>query len=156
MRSVGPCLWWSRSLPRKTPRSPQIALWTRFFSRSRLCIPMDAASLRHATAASRDVLPACPECGTVMVVRAQWSGGRVTGLYWGCRRAPGCEGTRRIKSADLIRPVMYDASAQAIFDWESSRDGHLSHRLPAAAAPAPTGGLRGLLSRVGSRAEAYE
>jgi hypothetical protein len=92
-----------------------------------------------------------------MVVRAQWSGGRVTGLYWGCRRAPGCEGMRRIKSADSVRPIMYDASAQAIFEWESSRDDHLSHRLPAVAPPPPPAtGLRGLFGRVVSRPEAYE
>ena len=83
-----------------------------------------------------------------MVVRAQWTSGTVAGLYWGCRRAPGCEGTRKIKSPDLIRPIAYDASAQAIFDWESSRDGHLSHR-HVASAPAPQQtGLRRLFGRL--------
>jgi hypothetical protein len=90
-----------------------------------------------------------------MVVRAQWTGGRVTGLYWGCRRAPGCEGTRRIRDVDKVRPIAYDASNQAIFDWESSRDGHLSHRPSAVAPPPPTGGLRRLFGRFG-RAEQIE
>lgn len=117
---------------------------------------MEATSTRHATsAAAHELMPACPACGTSMVVRAQWSGGHVTGLYWGCRRAPGCEGTRKIRSADSVRPMAYDASNQAIFDWESSRDGHLSHRLTAVAAPAPQTGLRRLFGRFG-RAEAIE
>lgn len=87
-----------------------------------------------------------------MVVRSQWSGGRVTGLFWGCRRAPGCEGIRKIKSPELIRPITYDASAQAIFDWESSRDGYLSYRQVAPAPAAPAAGLRGLFGKVRSRA----
>jgi hypothetical protein len=91
-----------------------------------------------------------------MVVRAQWSGGHVTGLYWGCRRAPGCEGSRRIKAPDQIRPISYDASAQAIFDWESSRDGHLSRRhVSVAPAPSPSG-LRRLFGRVIARPEASD
>jgi hypothetical protein len=115
---------------------------------------MEAASTRHATAAaSHEAMPACPDCGTSMVVRAQWNGGQVTGLYWGCRRAPGCEGTRRIKAPDSVRPVLYDASAQAIFDWERSRDLQLSHRHTAVATPSPQTGLRRLFGRLSSRAE---
>lgn len=115
---------------------------------------MEATSTRHATsAASHEVVPNCPACGAVMVVRAQWSGGHVNGLYWGCRRAPGCEGTRRIKSPDLIRPVSLDASAQAIFDWQSSRDGQLSHRSVAVAPPPPQTGLRRLFGRAKARPE---
>jgi hypothetical protein len=91
-----------------------------------------------------------------MVVRAQWSGGRVTGLYWACRRAPGCEGTRRIRSADSVQPFAYDASNQAIFDWQSSRDGHLSHRLPAVVSPPPQTGLRRLFGRFGGNDAADE
>lgn len=83
-----------------------------------------------------------------MVVRSQWADGRVTGLYWACRRAPGCEGARRIKSPDLVQPVAHDASAQAIFDWQSSRDDPVSHRVQAPAAPAVSNGLRGLLGKV--------
>ncbi len=82
-----------------------------------------------------------------MVARARWSGGTVTGLYWGCRRAPGCEATRRIKSPDLVRPISFDASAQAIFDWQSSRDGHLSRRQVAAAPAPPQTALRRLFGR---------
>jgi len=117
---------------------------------------METASTRHATAASHEVLPQCPECGTQMVVRTQWTGGHVAGLYWGCRRAPGCEGTRRIKSPDTIRPTTYDASAQAIFEWESARDGHLSHRSVAVAPPPPATGLRGFLGKVRAKPEAAD
>ena len=114
---------------------------------------MEATSARDATsAAAHEVLPGCPVCGTSMVVRSHWSGGSVTGLYWGCRRAPGCEGTRKIKSPDAVRPVSYDASAQAIFDWESSRDGHLSRGRVAAAPPPQATGLRRLFGRL-SRVE---
>jgi hypothetical protein len=118
---------------------------------------MEATSARHATAAAgQEVMPGCPVCGTAMVVRSQWSGGQVTGLYWGCRRAPGCEGTRKIRTADNVRPMAYDASNQAIFDWESARDGHLSHRLPAVAAPTPQTGLRRLFGRFGRADEIEE
>jgi len=88
-----------------------------------------------------------------MVVRSQWAGGRVTGLFWGCRRAPGCEGMRRIKTPESIRPMAYDASSQAIFDWESSLDGHLSHRQQAVAPPPPSTGLRKLFGKVRTRPE---
>jgi hypothetical protein len=110
---------------------------------------MDATSARHATtAASHEAVPGCPLCGTSMVVRSQWSAGHVTGLYWACRRAPGCEGVRRIKSPDLISPSNHDASAQAIFDWESSRDGSgYRHRAPAP--PLPPSGIRALLGKLG-------
>lgn len=120
---------------------------------------MESASVRQATRTAHDVLPQCPECGTQMVVRSQWTGGRVTGLYWGCRRAPGCEGVRRIRTPEQIRSATYDASAQAIFEWESSRDGFLSRRQPAVAAPpAPPakGGLRSLMSRVRATPAAAE
>src|SRR3954452_19066323 len=110
---------------------------------------MEATSTRQAAAAaSLEVMPTCPACGTAMVVRAQWTGGRVNGLYWGCRRAPGCEGVRRIKTPEQIRAGMYDARAQAIFDWESSRDGYLSHRQPAPADAPQASGLRKLFGRV--------
>lgn len=86
-----------------------------------------------------------------MVVRSNWSGGRVTGLYWGCRRAPGCEGTRRIKTPDTIAPTANDASAQAIFDWQSAREHRAAHRAATAVAPEPTGGLRALFGRILAR-----
>jgi hypothetical protein len=91
-----------------------------------------------------------------MVVRSQWSSGRVTGLYWGCKRAPGCEGTRRIRTPDSVRPVAHDASAQAIFDWESSRDGHLSHRSTVVAPPPPATGLRRLFGMMRSQPEVFD
>lgn len=114
---------------------------------------MEATTTRHATSAAQEVMPACPDCGSSMVVRAQWNGGNVTGLFWGCRRAPGCEGVRRIKSPDQVRPLAHDASAQAIFDWESSRDGQLSRRHFAAQAHRPQTGLRGLFNRMTTRHE---
>ena len=118
---------------------------------------MEATSTRHATtAAAQEVVPFCPDCGSTMVVRAQWSSGHVTGLYWGCRRAPGCEGARRIKSPDQVRPLAFDASAQAIFDWESSRDGHLSRRRVASTALPPATGLRRLFGRVAARPEVLD
>lgn len=82
-----------------------------------------------------------------MVVRAQWSAGQVTGLYWGCRRAPGCEGARRIKSPDAIRPTTHDASAQAIFDWESARD-RPDYRHPAPPPPPTASGIRGIFRKL--------
>ena len=91
-----------------------------------------------------------------MVVRTQWNGGTVTGLFWGCKRAPGCEGVRRIKSPDLIRPISYDASAQSIFEWESSRDGNLSHRQVAVGPPPPQTGLRRLFGRLSRTDESEE
>jgi hypothetical protein len=113
---------------------------------------MEATSTRHATsAASAEVAPACPECRSNMVVRSQWSGGRVTGLYWGCRRAPGCEGTRRIRTPDSIRPISHDASSQAIFDWQSAQENRASHRLSAPPPPAPSGGLRSLFGKLRAR-----
>jgi hypothetical protein len=82
---------------------------------------MEITTTRGAGAAL-ETMPACPDCGSSMVVRAQWANGHVQGLNWVCRRAPGCEGTRRIRHPDEIRPVSHDASTQAIFDWESSHD----------------------------------
>lgn len=84
-----------------------------------------------------------------MVVRSQWSSGRVSGLYWGCRRAPGCEGARRIKAPDDIKPMIHDASAQAIYDWQATRERRVAaHRSVALAPPVATGGLRGMLGKV--------
>lgn len=85
-------------------------------------------------------MPACPECGTAMVVRVQWHNSYVQGLFWRCRHAPGCEGTRRIRSPESIRPINYDGSAQAIFDWERAHDrGEVESPV--------IGGLRGILGR---------
>ena len=87
-----------------------------------------------------------------MVVRAQWTGGRVQGLYWGCKRAPGCEGARRIKNPDDVRPIAHDASAQAIFDWQSAQDRRESaHRSLAVAPPVQGGGLRRFFGKVLAR-----
>jgi hypothetical protein len=87
-----------------------------------------------------------------MVVRAQWSAGRVNGLYWGCKRAPGCEGARRIKNPDEIRPIAHDASAQAIFDWQSAQEQRrAAHRAVVVAPPIQPGGLRGFFGKVLSR-----
>ncbi|MEP7378237.1 MAG: nuclease-related domain-containing protein [Chloroflexota bacterium] len=82
---------------------------------------MEITTTRGAGAAL-ETMPPCPECGLNMIVRAQWSNGHVQGLNWVCRRAPGCEGVRRIRRPNEIRPINHDASTQAIFDWESSHD----------------------------------
>jgi len=68
-----------------------------------------------------DVAPHCPNCGAVMVVRAQRHGDEVNGLYWGCTRPLVCNGTRRIRDPLVIQPTA-DASTQAIFEWERARD----------------------------------
>lgn len=86
-----------------------------------------------------------------MVIRAVWHGGRVHGLNWTCRRAPGCEGVRRIRSPETIQPYAHDASAQAVFDWESAHDRRQVPRRAATSASAPNGGLRSLFGRVLSR-----
>ena len=75
-----------------------------------------------------------------MIVRAQRNGGLVQGLRWACRRAPGCEGTRRIKSPDHVQPIVHDGSLQAIFDWQRARD---MGPVP----PVAVRGLRGLFGR---------
>ena len=104
---------------------------------------MEATSARHATtAAAQDVLPGCPQCGAPMVVRAQWHGDVIQGLFWACKRAPGCVGTRRIKSPDTIRPIVNDGSAQSIFEWLRARDRGEAH-------PPALGGLRGMFGRSG-------
>jgi hypothetical protein len=106
---------------------------------------MEYTTTRPAGAAE-DLMPACPQCGSTMIVRAQWHGGHVQGLSWVCRRAPGCEGTRRIRRPDEIRPLNHDASTQAIFDWESSRDQRLvPRREPRAATHSGLGGALGRL-----------
>lgn len=88
---------------------------------------MEITTTREAGAAL-DTMPICPECGATMVVRAQWHNGRVQGLNWVCRRAPGCEGMRRIRNPDEIHPISHDASTQAIFDWQSTRDARVPRR----------------------------
>ena len=78
--------------------------------------------------AALETMPSCPDCGSGMVVRAQWSNGRVQGLNWVCRRSPGCEGTRRIRHPEEIQPINHDASTQAIFEWESAHDARVATR----------------------------
>lgn len=56
-----------------------------------------------------------------MVVRALRHGDQVDGLFWGCRRPLVCNGTRRIRDPLVIQATA-DASTQAIFEWERSRD----------------------------------
>jgi hypothetical protein len=113
---------------------------------------MEFTTTRHATGAAQEVMPACPRCRSSMVVRAQWHNGHVQGLSWICRRAPGCEGTRRIRHPESIRPIAHDASTQAIFDWESSRDHRAVPRRDPARVPAV--GLRGVFGRFLARPNA--
>jgi hypothetical protein len=96
-----------------------------------------------------ETMPLCPDCGSNMVVRAQWSGGNVTGLNWICRRAPGCEGMRRIKHPEEMRPITHDASTQAIFDWDSTHDTRVAPRRDAAGAAGQM--LSGTLGKLFSR-----
>ena len=105
---------------------------------------MEITTTRGARAAL-ETMPPCPDCGSNMVVRAQWSGGHVNGLNWVCRRSPGCEGTRRIRHPEEIRPLNHDASTQAIFDWESSHDARQAHRREPRDAAASARGVFGKL-----------
>jgi hypothetical protein len=117
---------------------------------------MEITTTRGAGAAV-DTMPVCRECGASMVVRAQWHNGHVQGLNWVCRRAPGCEGVRRIRNPDEIRPLNHDASTQAIFDWESSRDARVPRREARRATESKLGGLFGkFLSRPTDRTSDYE
>ena len=107
---------------------------------------MEITTTRGNAAAASETMPACPDCGSTMLVRAQWSNGRVQGLNWVCRRSPGCEGMRRIRHPDEIRPINHDASTQAIFDWESSREERLvPRREPRASSGSGLGGALGRL-----------
>ena len=113
---------------------------------------MEITTTRGSAAAALETMPACPDCGSDMIVRAQWHGGHVQGLNWVCRRSPGCEGMRRIRHPDEIRPINHDASTQAIFDWESSRETRLvPRRDPYAPASSPSAGLGGVLGRFFAR-----
>jgi hypothetical protein len=124
---------------------------------------MEITTTRGAGAAL-ETMPSCPDCGSTMVVRAQWHNGHVQGLHWVCRRAPGCEGVRRIRKPDEIRPLNHDASTQAIFDWESTRDARMPRRevrsgadnRPRSGAESKLGGLFGrFLSRPTDRTADY-
>ncbi len=85
-------------------------------------------------------MPACSQCGSAMIVRAQRNGEVMQGLMWACRRAPGCSGSRRIKQPDYVRPIAHDGSLQAIFEWQQARD---MDTAPTVAVR----GLRGLFGR---------
>jgi hypothetical protein len=116
---------------------------------------MEITTTRGAGAAL-ETMPSCPDCGSTMVVRAQWHNGHVQGLNWVCRRAPGCEGMRRIRNPDEIRPINHDASIQAIFDWASTRDARMPRRDARAGADSKLGGLVGrFLSRPTDRTSDY-
>jgi hypothetical protein len=88
---------------------------------------MEITTTRGAGAAL-ETMPSCPDCGSTMVVRALWHNGHVQGLNWVCRRAPGCEGARKIRNPDEIIPINHDASTQAIFDWQSTHDARVPRR----------------------------
>ena len=112
---------------------------------------MEITTTRGSAAAALETIPACPDCGSSMLVRAQWHNGSVQGLNWVCRRAPGCEGTRRIRHPDEVRPINHDASTQAIFDWESSREQRL---VPRRDQRAPSSsGLGGMLGKLFARSQ---
>lgn len=79
-----------------------------------------------------------------MAVHARWQGDVAVSLYWACRRAPVCYGTARMRRPDNVVPVEHDASSQAVFDWERTREAR-------EAAHPMVGGLRGLLGRMTAR-----
>lgn len=83
-----------------------------------------------------------------MVVRALRHGGEVDGLFWGCRRPMVCSGTRKIRDPLVIEPTT-DASTQAIFEWERSRDrrGWVGGSEEAAPGAGSGGGLFGRFGR---------
>lgn len=110
---------------------------------------METTTTRGRAAAALETMPACPHCRSTMLVRAQWHNGNVQGLNWVCRRSPGCEGVRRIRHPDEVRPINHDASTQAIFDWESSREQRLVPRRDSRAASGS--GLGGVLGRFFAR-----
>jgi hypothetical protein len=112
---------------------------------------MEITTTRGSAAAALETMPVCPDCGSTMLVRAQWHNGTVQGLNWVCRRSPGCEGVRRIRRPDEVRPINHDASTQAIFDWESSREQRLVPRRDPRAASAP--GLGGMLGKLFARSQ---
>ena len=44
----------------------------------------------------REAPPACPSCGTEMVKRVAKRGAHAGESFWGCKRYPGCKGTRPV------------------------------------------------------------
>lgn len=110
---------------------------------------MEATSARTAQARAVELPPDCPICGSGMAVHAHWQGDLVTSLYWACRRAPVCYGTARIRRPDNVVPVEHDASSQALFEWEQTRDAREAEH-------PVVGGLRGLLGKVATRNAAVE
>lgn len=65
--------------------------------------PMSAAATAKITASPKTVdtvapspktVPACPQCGTGMVLRAARKGGNAGSSFWGCPQFPKCRGTR--------------------------------------------------------------
>jgi hypothetical protein len=117
---------------------------------------MEITTTRGAGSAL-DTMPACPDCGSSMVVRAQWHAGHVQGLNWVCRRAPGCEGMRKIRNPDEIRPINHDASTQAIFHWESTHNSRVARREVRGATESKLSGILGrLLARSTDRTSDYD
>lgn len=117
---------------------------------------MEITTTRGAGAAL-ETMPSCPDCGSTMVVRAQWHNGNVQGLNWVCRRAPGCEGARRIRNPEEIRPINHDASTQAIFDWESTHDARVPRRAARGGAESKLSGFFGkILARPTDRTSDYD
>ena len=82
-----------------------------------------------------------------MVIRPLRHGDDVDGLVWRCRRELICSGSRRIRDPLVVQP-MADASTQAIFEWERSRD-RRGWNGPSTQMATPSGGRRffGLLGR---------
>lgn len=119
-----------------------------------LTSPMSSSQRIETTtaqaASNAGLAPHCPLCGSQMVVRALRHGDEVDGLFWGCRRPLVCNGTRRIRDPLVIQPTA-DASTQAIFEWERSRDRRGWVGGPEQPASTGGGGLMGRFGRAMNR-----
>lgn len=57
--------------------------------------PANAATAELATEiAAQDKIPACPQCGQLMLLRTSQRGATSGNQFWGCSRFPQCRGTR--------------------------------------------------------------
>lgn len=59
-------------------------------------IPVSAAKSKVSSTSAPDskVAPACPQCGSTMIMKTARKGANVGGSFWGCSTFPKCRGTR--------------------------------------------------------------
>jgi hypothetical protein len=105
--------------------------------------PEAAANAQLAGHDLSQALPACPRCHSAMVVRATRGGHSAGRLFWGCSRAPACNGTRGVASGQALRPAAADATVQPIFEWERQRE----NNMPDSAVDRLLGGFGRLIGR---------